>query len=336
MCLGFLADRSRVRTLMAISFIASVFSWLSIARLNIITALLSYVLHAISIASLNLSLNILIFENIDSELWSRIMLFSRSLGHIVRGSIMILLALANYVDIALVQQVTIILIMISIISIPSTTIISERGIYRLYGLVKNLGSYLKASTSILYIDRPAVAENMFEKIWYTQPKIGVGRVAVAVMFVTSVGEYVLAFIPLIVKSVINIQSLWIAYGITSLTMLIVMLVLKNLEGFSKRLLLTLIIFRSLTLLLGINIVRDVTTLTLYLLLPSLLYLAIDTLLYNLFISLTGGYRTSLYYTLRELGSVIGSALGGLILSMGMNMYTTVAVVLTLTCIILII
>lgn len=336
MCLGVLADRGKVRTLIAISFMASALSWLCMTDLNTVTSAVSYVLHSVSIASLNLSLNVMIFENIDSDLWGKAVLFSRSLGHTVRGFAMILLALANYIDVALVQQATIILIAVSAIFVPSTTIISERSIYRLYGLIKSLGSYLKASTSILYMDKPAVAGNVFERIWYTRTRMGVGRVAIATMFVTSVGEYVLAFVPLAMKNVLDIRSLWIAYGITSIMVLVVMLLLKNVEDFSKRLLLVLIIFRSLVLILGMNMLRDIAMLTLYLLLSSSLYLAIDTHLYNLFISITGGYRSSLYYTLRELGTITGSVLGGFMLIMGVNAYSAVAIALTLTCVILVV
>ncbi|MEM3980824.1 MAG: hypothetical protein QXF79_06180, partial [Ignisphaera sp.] len=140
--------------------------------------------------------------------------------------------------------------------------------------------------------------------------------------------------PLMIKNTINLKILWTAYGITSIASIAVVFMLKNIESYSKGLVLFLVLARSIVLLAGINIIKDVYTLTLYLISTSALYLAIDVMLYNMYVSSTSGYRSSLYHTLRELGSIVGSIVGGIVLTMGTNMYIGLAIVLTITCIFL--
>ncbi|MEM4848503.1 MAG: hypothetical protein QXM55_02600 [Ignisphaera sp.] len=334
--LGYLADEGRTRMLMVISLTFITLSWLSMTNLNLITAFISYSLHAISIAAANLALNTMVFENVDSQNWGKVLLLMRAIGYMVRGISFIFLASMNILGVSLIQQVAILTLLISTIVVPSFSLISERSIYRLYKLVRELSLYIKASTSILYIDRPNIAQEVFSKIWYghSNSKIGETRILAAITIITYVNDYILALLPLMIKNTINLKILWTAYGITSIASIAVVFMLKNIESYSKGLVLFLVLARSIVLLAGINIIKDVYTLTLYLISTSALYLAIDVMLYNMYVSSTSGYRSSLYHTLRELGSIVGSIVGGIVLTMGTNMYIGLAIVLTITCIFL--
>lgn len=330
MFLSFLADEGRSRLLMVIALTSITFSWLTLSSLNMFTAFVSYMLHAISMASANLALNTVIFENIDSYYWSRALIFTRFVGNTVRGVLFIALAMINVIEVSIVLQISIVTLLISTLLIPSYTLVSERSIYRLYKLTREIGSYIKASTSLLLIDNPSIARDVFQGIW---SRGGTGlsakKVSTLVMMVTCVGDYVTSLLPILIRDRVNIQILWIAYGITSLFSIASLYMLREAEGGSRGQALLLILIRSAILILGINVVHDIATLTAYLIVNSLLFSIIDLTLYNIYISSTAGYGSSLYYTLRELGSVIGSVLGGFLLTMGMNIYIGTAITLSI-------
>lgn len=328
--LGSLADEGKARLLMVIALASMTFSWLSMSNLNMVTAFTSYSLHAISIAATNLALNTVVFENVESQNWSRTLLFMRTIGYIVRGISFVALALMNVLGVSLIQQIAVFALLVSTIVVPSFSLISERSVYRLYKLVRELSLYVKASTSILYIDRPSVAQEVFDRVWYgySNSKISENKILAAITVITCVNDYVLALLPLMIKNIINLKILWIAYGITSIISIIAVFMLKDVESCNKGLALSLILIRSVILLTGIYIIKDIYTLTIYLILTSALYLAIDITLYNMYMSSTSGYRSSLYHTLRELGSIIGSIAGGIMLAIGANAYMVLAITLT--------
>lgn len=330
--LGVLGDRGKARFLILISLIATIFSLLFLTNFSTFTAAIAYILHAISIAAINLSINILVFETIDSSEWGKTIFLTRVLGYIARGIIMMLAITIRSITITTIQQMVIIFLLISIVLMPSPPVLSERGIYKMYSLLRDLGSYLKASSSLLYIDRPATVQTIFESIWNRYNYASIGKVVTIVMLVTAIGDYVSAFLPLTTKNIIDLSNMWLAYCITSIASPIIMMILRNIESANKGLALLLILLRSFILTAGIMVIRDIITLTVYILTTSALYFAIDSILYNLFISLSGGYRSSTYYSLRELGSIVGSILGGFILYMGMGIYTLIALVMTIICV----
>jgi hypothetical protein len=281
-------------------------------------------------ASANLALNTAVFDNIDNYYWGKAILFTRVVGNVVRGSMFIALALTNFFNISVVLQITILLLLMSAITIPSISLISERSIYRLYKVARDIGSYVKASTSLLYIDNPSIAQDVFQKIWSRPANTGLNarRIAVIAMFVTCVGDYVLSFLPFIIKNKVNLQTLWIAYGVTALFSIAVLYMLREVEFSSKPIAIALILLRSAILILGLNMVNDVVPLTLYLVANSTLFSLIDLVLYNLFVSSSAGYSTSLYYTLRELGSIVGSIIGGYLLTIDLKIYMGAALAIS--------
>ncbi|MCC6017000.1 MAG: hypothetical protein LM582_08165 [Desulfurococcaceae archaeon] len=330
MFLGFLADEGKSRTLTILSLVSISLSLVTMSTFNSVTAFISYMLHAFSMASANLALNTAVFDNIDNYYWGKAILFTRVVGNVVRGSMFIALALTNFFNISVVLQITILLLLMSAISIPSISLISERSIYRLYKVARDIGSYVKASTSLLYIDNPSIAQDVFQKIWSRPANTGLNarRIAVIAMFVTCVGDYVLSFLPFIIKNKVNLQTLWIAYGVTALFSIAALYMLREVEFSSKPIAIALILLRSAILILGLNMVNDVVPLTLYLVANSTLFLLIDLVLYNLFVSSSAGYSTSLYYTLRELGSIVGSIIGGYLLSIDLKIYTGAALAIS--------
>jgi hypothetical protein len=287
-------------------------------------------------ASANLALNAAIFDNVDSYYWSRAILFTRFIGNTIRGFVFIVLAIVNYFDVVIVLQITILSLLLSVMLIPSISLIPERSIYRLYRLTRGIGSYVKASASLLYIDNPGVAQDVFQKVWSrnVNSNLGTSRIATVIMLVTCVGDYILSFLPLIIKNKVSLQILWIAYGITALFSIVILYKLREAEINNKILAIILILIRSTVLILGINVINDMISLTLYLIANSVLFSIIDLVFYNIFVSSTAGYGTSLYNTLRELGSIIGPVLGGFLLAVDMKIYTAIAIAITIASVLL--
>jgi len=336
MLFGSLADKGRSRVLILISLFCLTISWLLMLSFNLITVFTSYMFHAISMASANLALNAAIFDNVDSYYWSRAILFTRFIGNTIRGFVFIVLAIVNYFDVVIVLQITILSLLLSVMLIPSISLIPERSIYRLYRLTRGIGSYVKASASLLYIDNPGVAQDVFQKVWSrnVNSNLGTSRIATVIMLVTCVGDYILSFLPLIIKNKVSLQILWIAYGITALFSIVILYKLREAEINNKILAIILILIRSTVLILGINVINDMISLTLYLIANSVLFSIIDLVFYNIFVSSTAGYGTSLYYTLRELGSIIGPVLGGFLLAVDMKIYTAIAIAITIASVLL--
>lgn len=334
--LGSLGDKGNSRLLIAISLVYTILSRICFINFNMITVLIAYIFHAISIVAMNLAINTIILDTVDNIYWNRVIHLTKIISHSTRGALMILLPVLGLIDIFMVQQITIIMILISLMVIPSTIVISERSIYRMYGLLRDLGSYLKASTSILYIDNTDVAQSIFERVWQSYNYINIKRIYLVIILMTFISDYVFTVLPLIVKDNISLGSVWLAYGIASLSSLITMLIFGRIENNNKYMILILMLARSIILITGISYIKNVTILIIYITITSMLYLIIDSLLYNLFITKSSGYRSSIYYSLREVGSIIGAVVGGIVLSIGLNIYVLIAISVTILLMILII
>lgn len=331
---GVWSDKGKARELMILAFIFMILSWLCLANFNTITALIGYSFHALSLAVINLSINVIIFETIDCDEWGRAILLHRALSYIIRGLTFIFMAITRQTNILIIHQLTIMLIFVMIVVSPSISLISERSLYKMYCIVKELGSYLRASSSLLFVSKPLNMQMMFEKIWSAYPQISMNKIATLIMLVTAIGDYVFTVLPLVIKNIISLYDIWLVYGVASVLSPLVMITLKSINASSKSVILTLIVLRSLLLLIGMFLINNVITFMIYNMVSSTLYFIIDNILYNTFISLSSGYRSSTYYSLRELGSIVGSVLGGFIMSIRTDIYLLGATTIVLLCAIL--
>jgi len=335
--LNTLADNGHNKLLLVISILSISISIPMIDNLDKLKGAIIYILHSISMASMNLSLSVTLLEYTDSEMWNNITLFQRALSNIARG-VMLLMA-AFFRSILTIENVIIMSILFSVLSLLTTPAIIftfERNMFRFYRNLRSLNLYLKASTSLMFIDRPKVAISIFEKYWSYGQTIPILRTMIAILMVTALGDYIFTVIPCVLRNIVSLQGMWIAYGIAAIFSSLALTIIANTNQSNKLLVLGLISIRTLVLVLGFNYIRSEIALTLYIIISSLLYLLIDVILYNYFVEGSAGFNTSLYFISREIGSIIGSILGGLFIGFGTNTYLLVSLIIGIVPIILLI
>ncbi len=194
-------------------------------------------------------------------------------------------------------------------------------------MLDRIGHYIKASSSLLYLDKPKTALDVFMKVWNSAENISSIRVLITTAGAVAVGDYIFTVIPLVLKSKIILTDMWKVYGVAAVASALISFLLRNTDFSSRFLAFSLFLLRLAVLVMGFNLVSNVTYLVLYILTTSTIFMLLDSTLYNIYIEARSGFGTSTYFIFRELGSVIGSLLGGLAISLGP--YQFLAIVLAM-------
>jgi hypothetical protein len=87
--------------------------------------------------------------------------------------------------------------------------------------------------------------------------------------------------------------------------------------------------RLLLLILGFSFLLNTTSLMLYVIVSSTLFMLLDIILYNTYVYMQAGFGTSNYFIARELGSIVGSILGGIAIGFGLHVFLLLAILLGL-------
>ncbi|MEM0371868.1 MAG: hypothetical protein QXI86_01240 [Ignisphaera sp.] len=321
------ADEGYNKFLLLFSFGFAGISYLCFRSLNHVTALLSYTMHAASVASMNLAISVTMLENIDSDLWQTSSILQRCLSSLARGVVLIVMAFEGVLSIHNLFYVSLILAIISLILTPSISITFERRFYRLSRSLNELGMYIKASSSILFLDKPNIAQYIFTYSWNKWSTIPSYKILISTAMTTALGEYVFTVLPIILRRYMVLNNMWMAYGIAAIFSAITIAILKDLSTNRRGFAMLLIAIRTCVLVLGLSIIKDLVSLTIYIVLSSLLYMLIDITLYNMFIEVSAGFSTANYFISREMGSILGSLIGGIMIAFGDTSFLAIATVI---------
>ncbi len=331
------ADNGHNRLLLVISILSISISISMVNNLDPMRGAIIYILHSISMASMNLSLSITILEYIDNEMWEDVTTLQRVLSNATRGIMLLIAAFSrNILTIENTIIMAVIFSVLSLLTIPPILFTFERKIFKFYRNLRSLNLYLKASSSLMFIDRPSVAISIFERYWSYGRTISILRIIIAMLMITALGDYIFTVIPYVLKNMVSLRSMWIVYGVAAIFSALILLIVVDVEWRSRSLTLGLIVSRMLVLVIGFNYVGNEIILILYIIVSSLLFLLIDLTLYNYFIEGSAGFNTSLYFISRELGSIIGSILGGIFIGFGNNIYLLISLAIGIVPIILLI
>lgn len=321
------ADEGYNKFLLLFSFGFAGISYLCFRSLNHVTALLSYTMHAASVASINLAISVTMLENIDSDLWQTSSILQRCLSSLARGVVLIVMAFEGVLSIHNLFYVSLILAIISLILTPSISITFERRFYRLSRSLDELGMYIKASSSILFLDKPNIAQYIFTYSWNKWSTIPSYKILISTAMTTALGEYVFTVLPIILRRYMVLNNMWMAYGIAAIFSAITIAILKDLSTNRRGFAMLLIAIRTCVLVLGLSIIKDLVSLTIFIVLSSLLYMLIDITLYNMFIEVSAGFSTANYFISREMGSILGSLIGGIMIAFGDTSFLAIATVI---------
>ncbi len=331
------ADNGHNRLLLVISILSISISIPMVNNLDPMRGAIIYILHSISMASMNLSLSITILEYIDNEMWEDVTTLQRVLSNATRGIMLLIAAFSrNILTIENTIIMAVIFSVLSLLTIPPILFTFERKIFKFYRNLRSLNLYLKASSSLMFIDRPSVAISIFERYWSYGRTISILRIIIAMLMITALGDYIFTVIPYVLKNMVSLRSMWIVYGVAAIFSALILLIVIDVEWRSRSLTLGLIVSRMLVLVIGFNYVGNEIILILYIIVSSLLFLLIDLTLYNYFIEGSAGFNTSLYFISRELGSIIGSILGGIFIGFGNNIYLLISLAIGIVPILLLI
>ncbi len=321
------ADEGYNKFLLLFAFGSLGIAYLCFRSLNHITALLSYTMHAVSVASMNLAISVTMLENIDSDLWQTSSILQRCLSSLARGVVLIVMSFEGVLSIHNLFWISLTLAVISLILTPSISLTLARKIYRLSRSLDELGMYIKASSSILFLDKPNLVQHIFTYSWDKWNTIPPYKILISTTMTTALGDYVFTVLPIILRNYIVLSNMWMAYGIAAVLSAITIAILKDLSTNRRGFAIPLIAIRTCVLILGLSVIKDLVSLTTYIVLSSLLYMLIDITLYNMFIEVSAGFSTANYFISREMGSILGSLIGGIMIAFGDTPFLAVATVI---------
>jgi len=323
------ADEGNNKLLLLFALISLSISYIFLRSINHITAMLLYVMHAVALALMNLAISVTMLENSDSDSWSRASVIQRSLSSVSRGFILLLLAMWREISMGYLFGLSILLNIFSILILPSISWSFERRFYRLNRNINEIGMYIRASSSVLFLDKPSIAYHIYTT-WGKENKVSIYRILIAITMATAIGDYIFAVLPIILKSYMSIYSLWIAYGIASIFSAFITIAVGMPSINRKIFAIAMAAARTCLLVFGLTFVNGSLTLATYIVLSSLLYMFIDITLYNMFIENSAGFSTANYFIFREIGSIIGSLIGGVALGFGIYPFLVAALIIGFT------
>ncbi|MEM1898719.1 MAG: hypothetical protein QXD36_06480, partial [Sulfolobales archaeon] len=227
-CFSRLADRGRNKVLLLIASVVLILIYVLFSNISLLNGLLLYSLHAIAVATVNLSLSVTILEMYDYTSWNNINTFSRVASNLVRGSVFLLIAL-YFLNLQLILILTTVLTYLSLMLLPGVGLNIERTLFKINRNLSYVGRYLKASTALLYIHKPKDALEYFEKVWSGSNDLKPWRVLTSAVLYTMFGDMVLVVLPLLLKGYVELNSLWLSWGMAFLlTSLIVLPIISKL------------------------------------------------------------------------------------------------------------
>jgi hypothetical protein len=327
---GSLADdgHNKVLAILALASVAPIYILLS--NLSHFTALLAYTLHAASMAFLNLAISVTLLEYVESSYWDKVNLLSRIINNISRGLMLIIIALLGLNVLNEILYIIVFMLLIVSVVLPHIYISFERKFYTIERTLSRIGMYVKATASLLYVDQPKTFVEVFSRTWNSSEAVSPVGILIGAMGAVAVGDYIFTVIPVILKGKLQLTSMWIVYGFSALASAVTALTLNNIEASGARKAFTIFVLRLLALVLGFSFLSDMTSLALYVVLSSTLFMLLDVVLYNTYVYTQAGFRTSSYFVARELGSIVGSLLGGVAIDLDLYTFLLIAIAIGLT------
>lgn len=326
---GSLADNGHNRVLVVLALTSAIPIPILLRSLNYITAILAYMLHALATAFLNLAISVTVLESIESSYWDRVNLVNRIINSFSRGLTLTIMAFLGINALNGALYATLFMMLIVPVVLPPIYMSFERRFYAFEKTLNRVGMYIKASASLLYLDQPRIASEVFAKAWNSYEYVSPVRVLIGVAGAVAIGDYVFSVIPLVLKERLQLTALWAAYGFAALIAIFPILVLSNVKAFGMRKAFAIFMTRLLLLILGFSFLLNTTSLMLYVIASSTLFMLLDIILYNTYVYMQAGFGTSNYFIARELGSIVGSILGGIAIGLGLHVFLLLAILLGL-------
>jgi len=311
--LGGVADRGHNRLLILMSCVSVATSVVLLKNLNYVNGLVSYSLHAIATVAVSLAVSVTALEVFDYFRWGSVNLAINVLPRLIRGAALMTLALGVVNVLNSVIITASILVPLTIL-LPRMDLTLERRLYSMSRRLEGIQNYVRASTALLYLHRPREAYEYIERVWSSWDVPSSGKVLLAAFLYVTFSDMVFTVLPLIVKALAGLEDLYLSWGTAFIvSSLATLLIAANLPS-GTRLAAVLTAIRGLTMALLLPMFVNTLSIAAYLVIAMIFGTVVDALLYKAYVESTSGYRISTYFISRELGSIVGSLIGGLLIT----------------------
>ncbi|MEM0065623.1 MAG: hypothetical protein QXZ22_02195 [Sulfolobales archaeon] len=269
-------------------------------------------LHAVSASLGRTAVNVTLLEYVNYEAWSRYNYFFNYVTLSVRGLLLILVYLG------LITPTTLLLLTLAVsivyaLTLPSVVLPVERTLYRLAKQLDKVYAYMKF-TSILpeIVDTGLTASGALELRWNIEKEVASYRPLLGAFILVASSDALFIIVPRLLSNYIGRGQTLLVYGISSLASALALVAISRV---SKGRLTSLISGLARALLIPlVTCITGVEQAVIYLLVTAILFNVFNTSSYNVYITSTSGQRTFLYGVAVELGSAVGSIVGGILAS----------------------
>ena len=310
-----------------VSMIASVASFAALRGL--IGAAAAFLFHAVASASLSVSLGLTSMEYTEYQYWVRIDIVERILSLLFIG--VALVALGR--RIVTWSPLEMMLAGLGAVTayyaaIPPVVLDFERRYYRFNRYVESIRGYVHAMSVLSYIGSPRVMEAAYSRIRARLPRyLSPERVALGALLATAVGEYIMAVLPVNMRDVVALTTLWQGYGYAAMITAAALLPIALTQRTSPVLAGSLSLLRGVVLVAFFPVLRTIRDIALYVAASSILFGIIDAILANYFVDAAYARRGTFYQAMREIGSVLGPLLAAMVY--GTGLFGPVAILLAI-------
>lgn len=326
--MGNLADEGHNKLLTLISCITAAGIAALLSNLSEVSGLMAYSLHASTLAIINLVASVTVLEVYDYFNWNIINSSVRMLSNLIRGMLFLVVAFSA-IGISSICYLTALITLLLMMLLPGIGINLERRLYRINKELSSISRYVRASTAVLYLHRPREAYEFFERVW-SGGTTSSRRILIATSLYVMFSDSILVIIPLIMKSSIDLHGIYLSWGVAFLVATVPMILVLSMISYNVKLTAVLVFSRALVLLILLPLISNTYLLMTYLTALVVLGTLVDASLYNIYVDASSGYGTSKYFISRELGSILGSIVGGFIFMYMPNLLPVVVLGLAFT------
>ncbi len=335
--LGKVSDRGNNKLLIVISFSSILMTGVLFSFHSLTFLALAYMFHALGVASSNLAISSTIFELKSSDKWNYYIELQKLSFYFIRGlGLLSFYFIGNIIPFDYFIYFAAIIGFVSFLSLPKIPLRIERSLHSLTKDFDSITNRIKVFSYLAY-DNISSFPNTLKDKYFSYKRISARYISLSMFFATFTGDYIFTILPLIIKSEISINLLWLSYGIAGFIMGLTLILISMLGSTdNKNIALLSILFRGILLVILLSFINNVLNLIAYIAVSSLLFGIIDTTLYNIYSDSSSGYGSHIYYTLRELGTLFGSLIVGIAFTLGKEVFLAIPIISTILSIIMII
>ena len=310
-----------------VSMIASVASF-AVLR-GVVGAAAAFLFHAVASASLSVSLGLTSMEYTEYRYWVRIDIVERILSLLFIGVVLVALG-RRIVTWSPLEMMLAGLGAVAAyyVAIPPVVLDFERRYYRFNRYVESIRGYVRAMSVLSYIGSPRAMEIAYSRIKARMPSyLSPERVALGALLATAVGEYIMAVLPVNMRDVVTLTTLWQGYGYAAIITAAALLPIALTQRTNPVLAGSLSLLRGIVLVAFFPVLRTIRDIALYVAASSIIFGVIDAILANYFVDAAYARRGTFYQAMREIGSILGPLLAAVLY--GTGLFGPVAVLLAI-------